>query len=127
MRRSLFGPGFINDLGAILRSESMAERYDSHSGKLADRVLVPFTREWTLDSLELVSGTEVIARFSGEGHEVIATISASDFDGPTWKRDRVRNSSPYSAFAVQMSELIEEKILIHSPSELEAHEVRIRP
>jgi hypothetical protein len=120
-------PEFIRELGAILRSESIAERYEPRSGKLTARVPVPFTGEWTLDSLELVGGTEAVARFSAGGHKVIATISASDFKGYTGKRDRVRNSSPYSGLAVQVSELTEEKILIHSPSELEAREVRIRP
>ena len=129
MQRHRLDPEFIHELATILRSEGTAEQYDSSSGKLIARIPAPFTGEWTLDSLELVSGTRAVARFSAGGHEVIATIDASDFKGFVGKRSRdpVRNSSPFSALAVQVSELIEEKILIHSPSDLEAREVRVRP
>jgi hypothetical protein len=121
MPRNRLDPEFIHELGEILQSEGTAERYDRPSGKLIARLPAPFTGEWTLDSLELISGTQAVARFSAEGHQVSATISASDFKGHAGKRSRdpVRSHGPYSALAVQVSELIEEKILIHSPSELD--------
>lgn len=128
MPKYQFDQEFLQELTSILRSESIGEHYDSSGNSTATRA--PFTGEWTLCALEFVPGTgraRVAARFCAGSQEVVATIDASDFRKLIGKRTRNPdfNSSRYSDLAVLVTVYIQEQILIFSPSELEAHEVRI--
>ena len=127
MQPPSFDSEFIEELAMILRSEGIAERYDPSSGKLISRSREPFTGEWNLDSLEIVNATLVLARFSAGGRQVTGIVDARDFKEFTGKRSRTffPNASPYSDLAVYVSELIQEKILVCAPAEIEADEVRI--
>jgi hypothetical protein len=123
-----FDREFIQELDSILRSEGVSEEYGP-SGTLIARTRAPFTGRWKLDSLELTTSKRAVARFSAGSRQVIATINSDDFPDFAGKRAPrgFPNSSPYSDLAVHVSELIQERILIHDPKELETDEVHIAP
>jgi hypothetical protein len=129
MRKREFRPEFLQELDAILRSESMSMEFDS-AGEPVGLVRRPFTEEWTLCALEFAPGmgrTRVDARFCAQGHEVTATIDAKYFRRLVGKRSRnpAFNSSRYSDLAVLVSVYIEEQVLMFEPSELKERQVWI--
>jgi hypothetical protein len=124
-----FGAGFVCELGEILRSDATRLDYDS-SPRSASTSVVPFTEGWTLRSLEFDPESDqarVLARFTAEGREVLATIDAADFAELIGKRSRnpAFNSSEYSDLAVIVSIRLQEQILSYRPDALAADIVRI--
>lgn len=124
-----FGFGFVRELGEILRSEATSWDYDS-SSRSVETSVVPFTEGWTLRLLEFDPESDharVLAHFTAEGREILATIDATDFAELIGKRSRnpAFNSSSYSDLAVIVSVRIQEQILSYRPDDLESDVVQI--